>query len=124
MKSIADRIKEGLEMRGMKQAELVAKTGIGKSSISTYISGDYEPKQRNLYKIAKALDVDVSWLMGNDVPAESQGNDIMSSYKLANITNKLKNDMQAQELLKLYYDDLSDDNRKRILDLARALGSS
>lgn len=124
MKSIADRIKEGLEMRGMKQAELVAKTGIGKSSISTYISGDYEPKQRNLYKIAKALDVDVSWLMGNDVPVESQGNEIMSSYKLANITNKLKNDLQAQELLKLYYDNLSDDNKKRILDLARALGSS
>lgn len=36
MKTIAERIKEGLELRDMKQADLVEKTGIGKSSISTY----------------------------------------------------------------------------------------
>ena len=62
--------------------------------------------------------------MGNDVPSESQGNEIMSSYELANITNKVKNDIQAQELLKIYYDSLNDDNKQRILDLARALGSN
>lgn len=70
MKSIADRIVEGLSLRGLKQAELVEKTGIGKSSISTYISGEYEPKQRNIYKIALALDVNEAWLMGNDVPMD------------------------------------------------------
>ncbi len=63
----AQRIKEGLKIRGMKQSDLVTKTGIGKSSISTYISGAYEPKQTNIYKIAKALDVNESWLMGYDV---------------------------------------------------------
>lgn len=66
-KTISERIKEGLEIRGMKQTDLVAKTGIGKSSISTYISGSYEPKQTNIHKIAKALDVNESWLMGYDV---------------------------------------------------------
>lgn len=70
MATIADRIKEGLSIRKMRQADLVYKTGIGKSSISTYISGDYEPKQRNIYKIAKALDVSEAWLMGYDVPME------------------------------------------------------
>lgn len=39
MKSIGDRIIEILELRGMKQSDLVNKIGIGKSSISTYISG-------------------------------------------------------------------------------------
>ena len=68
MASIAERLREALSIRGMKQAELVAKTGIGKSSISTYISGAYEPKQRNIYKIALALDVSETWLMGYDVP--------------------------------------------------------
>ena len=63
MDAIADRIRIALEMRGMKQADLVNATGIGKSSISTYLSGEYEPKQRNIYKIAKALDVSESWLM-------------------------------------------------------------
>ena len=57
MDAIADRIRIALEMRGMKQADLVNATGIGKSSISTYLSGEYEPKQRNIYKNAKALDV-------------------------------------------------------------------
>ncbi len=68
MASIAERLKEALTLRGMKQAELVAKTGIGKSSISTYLSGEYEPKQRNIYKIAEALGVSEAWLMGFDVP--------------------------------------------------------
>lgn len=67
---ISERIKKGLEIRNMKQSELVEKTGIGKSSISTYLSGDYEPKQKNIYKIAKALNVNEAWLMGHDVPME------------------------------------------------------
>ncbi len=68
MATIAERIKEALFIRNMRQSDLVEKTGIGKSSISTYLSGAYEPKQRNIYKIAKALDVSESWLMGADVP--------------------------------------------------------
>lgn len=70
MATIANRIKEAMTVRGMKQVDLVSLTGIGKSSISTYLSGEYEPKQRNIYKIAKALDVSEAWLMGEDVPME------------------------------------------------------
>lgn len=70
MATTSQRIKEALNIRGMKQADLVEKTGIGKSSISTYISGEYNPKQKNLYKIAKTLHVNEAWLMGLDVPME------------------------------------------------------
>lgn len=70
MATISERIKEALEIRQLKQADLVEKTKIGKSSISTYISGAYEPKQKNIYLIAKALDVNEAWLMGYDVPME------------------------------------------------------
>ncbi len=70
MDTIANRIKIALDMRKMKQTDLVNSTGIGKSSISTYISGEYEPKQKNIYKIAKALDVNEAWLMGYDVPMQ------------------------------------------------------
>lgn len=70
MASIAQRIKEALKIRDMKQADLVEKTKIGKSSISTYLSGAYEPKQKNIYLIAKALNVSEAWLMGYDVPME------------------------------------------------------
>lgn len=72
MPKISDRIREGLALRNMKQSELVQRTGIGKSSISTYISGAYEPKQKNIYEIAKALDVSEAWLMGYDVPMDRE----------------------------------------------------
>lgn len=71
MKStIANRIKEGLEARGMKQIDLASLTGISKSSISTYMTGEYEPKQKNIYKMAKALQVNEAWLLGHDVPMD------------------------------------------------------
>lgn len=67
---VADRLRFAMELRKMKQADLVQRTGIGKSSISTYLSGEYEPKQINTYKLAEALDVNPSWLLGNNVPME------------------------------------------------------
>ncbi|HBG1246776.1 TPA: helix-turn-helix domain-containing protein [Clostridioides difficile] len=70
MSTIAQRIKKGLELRDMKQSELVKKAEIPKSALSSYISGKYKPKQDNIYKIAEALDVNEAWLMGCDVEME------------------------------------------------------
>ena len=53
MATIAERLRDALDRKNMKQAELSEITGIGKSSISTYLSGEYEPKQKNIYKMAK-----------------------------------------------------------------------
>lgn len=96
MKSISERMKEALDLRGMKQADLVEKTGIGKSSISTYLSGDYEPKQRNIYKIAKALNVNEAWLMGYDVPMERQS-DVDRFKAYADAFNKSHTQMMVSE---------------------------
>ena len=57
-------MKNAMELAGMKQSELCEKTGIGKSSISQYLSGDYEPKQKNIYKIATALNISPAYLLG------------------------------------------------------------
>ncbi|MBQ9913081.1 MAG: helix-turn-helix domain-containing protein [Clostridia bacterium] len=73
-------MKEALSLRGMKQSELVKLTGIGKSSISTYLSGEYEPKQRNIYKIAQALNVSEAWLMGYDVPSSTEYKSIPNGF--------------------------------------------
>lgn len=70
MKTTAERIKEGMHIRDMKQADLVDATGISKGALSSYISGRYTPKQNNIYLIAKALNVNEAWLMGSDVPME------------------------------------------------------
>lgn len=70
MESTADRIKKAMDLRNMRQADLVEKTQISKGALSSYISGRYTPKQNNIYLIAKALDVSEAWLMGADVPME------------------------------------------------------
>lgn len=70
MNTTSKRIKEGMELRGYKQADLVEKTGISKGALSSYLSGRYIPKQNNIYLIAKALDVSEAWLMGADVSIE------------------------------------------------------
>ena len=72
MAKIAERLKNALEIRDISQSELSRKTGIGKSSISTYLTGEYEPKQKNIYKMALALNVNEAWLMGAEVPMERQ----------------------------------------------------
>ena len=68
MKTTSERIKKGMDLRNLKQADLVKMTGISKGALSSYISGRYIPKQNNIYRIAKALNVNEAWLMGNDVP--------------------------------------------------------
>ena len=70
MKTISERLREGLFLRHMKQSELAAISGINKGSISCYLSGAYEPKQKSIYKMAKALNVSEAWLMGHDVSPE------------------------------------------------------
>lgn len=72
MGTTADRIKAGMEIRGLKQTDLVEKTGISKGALSSYISGRYTPKQNNIYLIAKALNVNEAWLMGADVPMDKK----------------------------------------------------
>lgn len=59
-----------MEIRGLRQSELVVKTGISKGALSSYISGRYVPKQNNIYLISEALNVSEAWLMGADVPMD------------------------------------------------------
>lgn len=66
MESIAKRLKEAMVRADVSQAELTRRTGISKGAISHYLSGAYEPKQNNIYLLAKALGVDEVWLMGKD----------------------------------------------------------
>lgn len=68
--SIATRLRKAMDAAGKKQADLVRETGLDRGSISSYLSGKYEPKQKAIYKLASALDVSEAWLMGYDIPKE------------------------------------------------------
>ena len=73
----ADRLRLALSMKNMSQQDLVNKTKIGKSTISQYLSGKYKAKQDNISKIADALDVSETWLMG--ISDEMTRNKLMST---------------------------------------------
>ena len=75
MTTTAKRLRQALEMRGMRASELTESTGISKASISSYLSGTYLPKQRNIYRMARVLRVDPAWLSGEG-GAEASGSDM------------------------------------------------
>lgn len=70
METISERIKFAMNIKDMKQAELVQKTGITKGAFSSYLSGRYYPKKDKLELIADALGVDIEWLAGKNVPMQ------------------------------------------------------
>ena len=117
MDSTANRIKQALHLRNMRQADLVNLTGIGKSSISTYISGEYEPKQKNIYKIAKALDVSEAWLMGLDIPMERKEPAIRINDELI---AKIKNNPKLQELIDIL-SDASEEGLDTLINVAKMI---
>ena len=71
--TFAARLREGLLLRSMTQAELARRTGLDRSSISRYLKNEYKGNQDAVYKISQTLNVSEAWLMGYDVPMEPQG---------------------------------------------------
>ena len=68
--STAERLREAMAETGKKQIDLVNETGLQRSAISRYLSGEYEPKQNAINKLAVALNVSEMWLWGFDVPKD------------------------------------------------------
>lgn len=83
-----DRLKEAMELRGVRSVDLVEQTGVPKGAISYYLAGKSQPKAERLHIIAKALDVSEAWLLGFDVP-------------MARTLEQKKNDQLAQLIVRL-----------------------
>jgi len=58
----AQRLSQTMMDKKMTLTDIAVITGIGKSSLSMYMSGDNIPRPENLTKIANALEVDEDWL--------------------------------------------------------------
>lgn len=84
-----ERLKEAMQQAGLKQVDLVKKTGIDKSSISLYISGKVTPKGDKLYKLSVALGVSPTWLSGFDVPMQQ---DVVDE-RILDIVNEIDTDI-------------------------------
>lgn len=70
--NFANRLSKALLLRNIKPIELSEKTGIDKSKISSYMSGRYKAKQDGIDILSKTLNVDPAWLLGYDVPMETE----------------------------------------------------
>ena len=96
----ADRLREAMADAGKTQADLMRDTGLQRSAISRYLSGQYEPKALAVGKMARVLGVSEMWLFGYDVPkartAEQKKND-----DLVQVIVKLRSDPDFYEVVSM-----------------------
>lgn len=114
--NIADRIGEALKAKGMRPSALCRAAHIPQSSLSLYLSGSYEPKQDRVYAMAAALNVDVAWLLGYDVPMGTFASNIKEETETVSeeLTQK---ERQLLELFRL----LTDDEQELVLKTAKLI---
>lgn len=105
--TFSNRLLVAMQSRGVNQTQLAERTKISKSMISEYLQGKYLPKQDKVYKIARSLEVDESWLMGYDVDMtpnrylnDDTENGLNSNYTVSKALLTIHE--RTEEFLKLY----------------------
>lgn len=93
-----DRLREAMQERGLRAADLVERTEIPKVTISYYLSGKTQPKADRVYKIAQVLDVSEAWLMGYDV-AKSRTEAQKKNDQVVKLVAQLKNNVGFYDLV-------------------------
>lgn len=78
--------------------------------MSQYLSGDFEPKQKRLSSISKALNVSETWLLGYDVPMDRDEN--IPTDETMNLTN-------SEKMLVKLFRCVPDDKREFALQMIR-----
>lgn len=69
---IKDRLNEAMKLRGMTAADLAKKSGLAKSSVSRYLSGENIPRSIAIGKMAEALNVSPAWVIGYNLTIDGQ----------------------------------------------------
>lgn len=115
MSTTAERLRDALRIRNMKQADLIACTGINKGALSSYLAGRYEPKQKNLHALALALNVNEAWLMGLDVPMSSAANTPSPSTAATLALSPDREELLAN------YDNLNEEGQQKVREYATDL---
>lgn len=122
MAEYKNRIKEALDIRGMKQVELVEKTGIVAPRISSWISQKWQPKADSLHLMAKALDVSELWLAGVDVPME-RPIEQKKAEELADLVRELRKNEQLA-IMTMYMSKLSPEQMASLLPLVKQMAET
>jgi transcriptional regulator with XRE-family HTH domain len=109
-----NRFVKAMEIRNMRQVDVAERSGLDKAQISQYKNGKYEPMQDALYKLATALNVNVAWLMGHDVPMEVDRKQLEQKEMVCNLIEKCYGS-KAYELVELFIQ-LNDKGKTKALE--------
>lgn len=85
---LKDRLREAMQLRGLRPIDLSDQTGVPKGAISYYLAGRTQPKSDRVYTISAALQISEAWLLGYDVSMERS-------------EEQKKNDQLAQLIVRL-----------------------
>lgn len=122
MSKFTDRLNHAMTIRNMKPIDLVNSTKLSKARISQYVNGVYDAKQDALFKLATALDVNVAWLMGHDVPMKINYTEIHQEIKLCEQIQKAYG-KDAFELLSTYLT-LNNDGKQAAITMLQGLSNN
>lgn len=100
---IRERLNEALYMRGMTAAELANASGINKSSLSRYLTGENIPRSKAIGKMAQALNVSPAWILGYNVTIDGK---TVIEIDLNNLSEENRTRLQA------YYQALLDSQKE------------
>ena len=105
----ANRLRQAMRAKGLRQQQLSDQSGVTKSSISHYINGKNVPDNFQAAKMAKVLEVAPEWLMGID---EMQNYIVVENTELQREITGL-NENQIKRLL-LYVRKLKEEKENEI----------
>lgn len=99
---LKDRLREAINSRGKKAADLSKDLNIPKSAISQYLSGKSQTMDsERMYSICKYLNVNEAWMLGFDVAMDrdfKKNNDIMTD-----IVIRMRTDYEFFSLVEQLY---------------------
>lgn len=95
------RLRELMDIMGITQTDICAKTNLTKSVVSMYVNGKREPRQDKISQICEAYNLDPAWLMGYDVPMFKESNEKRSA-ELSYLLNEIINNPELVTLIKRY----------------------
>lgn len=116
---VGRKIRELRKEKGMTQKELAYLVDLSEGSISKYENGKVEEATNNkLSQFANALNTTLSYLLGWDDISK-----ITTSDRSAKLAVKIRNDINAIELLETYYS-LSDEKKVIAKNMVNVLSNS
>ena len=110
-----ERLREAMEIAGIKQIEIATATGISRGTISKYLSGKFEPKSEHIAKLARVLNCSEMWLWGYKAPRERSEKQ-RKNDRISNVINRIRSDTEFAEMI-ISLDDLDDDKLASIKQL-------